>query len=354
MIGQYYYRNKNGAGGIQKVTPGFEAFSKSFYRRGAISAGEFAPPALLYERTGDHYFVGREEIIDAGDDYYTLRHGFLFPRELFSENIFGAKLYRFFDLADFDCSLEGFEKEETPSSPKKIRIREGAGDHLRPGDVFRRGREHPRFIQLLIYGTMLALTDDFSLVFLLPKTKPTSFYDQAVLSVKSLFALLPWELREYLTFHTYVDNRDGLGRAKISVSPLSADRIPRGNKIFYFDFSRFQAGPDLVIMQKTRGTVAGPLINRIWAARDEKALSSLFYIFHHNRDLMPGDGVDRVAVDALCFYFLLTDVGGKYRSYLADDIEHVTKISAREIMLFLAGHISNKEFLDLREMLGLI
>ncbi len=353
MIGQYYYQSKNGAGGRLRITPGFESFDRNFYRRGAVSGGEFAPPALLYDRGGGFYFVGREELVPDGDDVLTLRHGFLFPEELFADGkgTFGAKLYRFFDIADFDCTPEGFAREEAPPPVKRLRVAAGASDFLRPEDVFRRGREHSRFVRLLLYAAMMAVTDDFSLVFLIPPAKEESYHRQAALMVKSLFSLLPWELREELTFHTCVDDRDALGQTKISVTPLPKDRMPRSNRLFFFDFSRFKVSPDLIIEQKTRGTLTPYLLYQIWSNRDEKALSALFYIFHHNRALLRSAPLTETRIDALTCFFLLTEVGESYRADLGDELERISKGTAREIMLFLAGHVTNKDFLRLREML---
>ena len=125
------------------------------------------------------------------------------------------------------------------------------------------------------------------------------------------------------------------------------------NKLFIFDLQHFRVSPDLVIEQKTRGTLTGDLLYLIWSNRDEKALSALFYIVHHNRQLLSVGTPKMVQMDALSCFFLLTEIGGKYREALETEISRLSKGASREILLFLAGHLNNREFLKLREMLNI-
>ncbi|MBQ1251550.1 MAG: hypothetical protein IIY02_01400, partial [Firmicutes bacterium] len=114
----------------------------------------------------------------------------------------------------------------------------------------------------------------------------------------------------------------------------------------------FRVSPDLVIEQKTRGTLTGDLLHHIWAYKDEKALSALFYIVHHNRDLL-SETPNMIEIDALTCYFFLTEVGIKYRDLLRDELSRVSKGARREILLFLAGHLGTLEFRRLRDMLNI-
>ena len=351
QIGQYYYKCINGAGGRVKITPGFDDFDKVFCKRGAFSEGGFAPSALLYDRVGENYFVAKEEITPQGDDLVAVRHGFLFPAELFEKSEFGAKLYRFFDIDDFDCTPEGYDKEETLSALPRIHVAGDCCDFLRPEDVFRQCREHIRFIKLLFYGALIAVTDEFSLVFSIPERRETPYYQQAVLLMKSLMAMIPWKWREYLSFHTCVDDPLSLGSFKLCATPLPVENLPKNNRTFYFDLKTFRVSPDLVIEQKTRGTISADLLYQIWMNEDEKALSALFYIVHHNREILSEGTPRMVEIDALSCFFLLTEVGEKYRRNLSEELGRLSKGARREILLFLAGHLENREFLKLRELL---
>ena len=352
-IGQYYYKSVNGAGGRVKITPGFEEYDGVFYKRGAFSEGEFAPSALLYDRSEEHYFVGKEEIRREEEAEITVRHGFLFPRELFEKAVFGAKLYHFFDIDDFDCTAEGYDREELPSVKEHIHVAEDCCDFLHPEDVFRQCREHTRFVKLLFYAAVMAITDEFSLVFSLSEKDEERYEKQSVLFLRSLFAMIPWEWREFLTFHTCVDDRLALGKTKLSVTPLPPERLPKNNKLFNFDLTHFRVSPDLVIEQKTRGTLTGDLLYLIWSNQDEKALSALFYIVHHNRQILSEGKPRMVQMDALSCFFLLTEIGAKYRAAMETEISRLSKGASREILLFLAGHLSNGEFLKLRKMLNI-
>lgn len=352
-IGQYYYKSVNGAGGRVKITPGFEEYNHVFYKRGAFSEGEFAPPALLYDYSENFYFVGREEMPREEDDVVTVRHGFLFPRELFEKNVFGAKLYHFFDIDDFDCTPQGFDKEDLPSVIEHIHVAAESCDFLRPEDIFRSYRDHTRFVKLLFYAVVMAVTDDFSLVLSLPEKDEGRYARQAVLFLKSLFAMVPWEWRQYLTFHSCVDDYYAIGGTKLAVTPLAPDRLLKNNKTFIFDLHHFRVSPDLVIEQKTRGTLIGNLLYLIWFNQDDKGLSSFFYIVHHNRRLLTEDTPKIVEMDALVCFFLLTETGAKYRELLETELSRLSKGTAREILLFLAGHLSNRKFLSLREMLNI-
>ena len=352
-IGQYYFKSVNGAGGRAKITPGFEEYDRVFYKRGAFSEGEFAPSALLYDCTESFYFTGKEELRKEDDGIVTVRHGFLFPRELFEKSVFGAKLYHFFDIDDFDCTSSGFDREDVLSVVENLHVAADCCDFLRPEEVFRQCREHTRFVKLLLYAAVMAVTDEFSLVFSLPEKDAERYEKQAVLFLRSLFAMIPWEWREYLTFHTCVEDRYAMGTSKISVTPLPPEHLPKNNKLFIFDLQHFRVSPDLVIEQKTRGTLTGDLLYLIWSNRDEKALSALFYIVHHNRQLLSVGTPKMVQMDALSCFFLLTEIGGKYREALETEISRLSKGASREILLFLAGHLNNREFLKLREMLNI-
>lgn len=353
-IGQYYCKTVNGAPcGHKKVTSGFESYDRVFYTRRATVEGGSAPPALFYDRTDGFYVVGRERETRGEDGTVMVRHGFLFPSELFRKAVFGSKLYHFFDIDDFDCTPAGFDAEETPSAKTNIHVAENASDFLRPEDIFRRGREKTRFVKLLLYAMVLAVTEHFSLVFSLPDMEGERYDKNAVLFLKSLFAMVPWEWREYLTFHSYVNDPVSFGAFRLSVTPLPVASLPHGNKTFYFDLRDMRVSPDLVIEQKTRGTLIGDLLFLIWSNGDEQALSSLFYLVHHNRNLLTGDLPQIIQMDALCCYFLLTGVGAKYREYLHDQRNRLSKGTSREILLFLAGHLQNSEFVRLREMLDL-
>lgn len=354
-IGQYYYKDIKGAGGRVKFTPGFESYDRVFGKRGAFPQGKTAPPALLYDRSDAFYFVGREEhFFDSEEkETITVRHGFLFPRELFENNVFGAKLYRFFDIGDFDCTAAGFDREEVLSLKEKLTVTGDCCDFLRPADVFWQCKETPRFVKLLIYASLMAITEDFSLVFALPDLTADTYHKTAVSMLKSIFAMMPWELREYLTFHTCVDDQYALGNFKISFTSFPGERLRKSNRSFYFDLKNYKVTPDLVIEQKSRGTVSGELLFLLWSYQDEKALAALFYIFHHNRQLL-GEGSPRmVLIDALSCYFLLTKAGEKYKSLLKDELSRISKGASREILLCLAGHLTDKEFMRLREMLNI-
>ena len=352
-IGQYYYKSINGAGGRIQITPGFDDFDKVFGKRGAYSAGDFAPPALLYDRVGENYFVAREAVSGSSEEKTLVRHGFLFPAELFENAAFGGKLYRFFDIADFDCSVEGYEKTDVAVPLSRIRVAEDSCDFLRPEDIFRRCREHTRFVKLMLYGAVIAMTDDFSLVFSLPERREQAYYDQAVLFFKSLMAMIPWEWREFLSFHTCVEDPADLGGFKLCATPLPVEKLPKNNRTFYFDLGDFRVSPDLVIEQKVRGTLLGDLLNLIWVQQDEKALAALFYIVHHNRGLLSPGAPCMVEMDAFSCFFLLTEAGKKYRELLCDELSRLSKGTSREILLFLAGHLENREFLELRELLNI-
>ena len=115
----------------------------------------------------------------------------------------------------------------------------------------------------------------------------------------------------------------------------------------------FTVSPDLVIEQKTRGTLCGDLLYRIWSNKDEKALSAFFYIVHHNRDLFDCGMPKMIQMDALCCFFFLTEVGEPYRRTMERELSRLSKGASREIILFLAGHLGNREFVKLREMLSL-
>ena len=352
-IGQYYYKDIKGAGGRVKITPGFEAYDRVFGKRGAFPQGGTAPPALLYDRSPDFYFVGREEQYRKDGEEIVVRHGFLFPGELFVKNVFGAKLYRFFDIGDFDCSAEGFDREEVPAALEKLTVQGDCCDFLRPADVFWQCKETPRFVKLLLYAALMAITEDFALVIALPELAPETYHKTAVSLLKSLFALIPWELREYLTFHTCVDDQYALGNFKLSCTALPSERLRKSNRVFYFDFKNNKVIPDLVIEQKSRGSVSGELLYLLWYYQDEKALAALFYIFHHNRELLGEGPPALVLIDALSCYFLLTKTGDKYRKLLKEEITRVSKGASREILLFLAGHLTDAEFISLREMLDI-
>lgn len=352
-IGQYYYKYRNGAGGRMKLTPGFEDFDKVICSRGASSEGGFAPPALLYAKVGEHYFVAKEEADRTEDGIEMVRHGFLFPEELFEKSVFGSKLYRFFDIDDFDCTVSAFDRFEVLPPCERIHVAGDCCDFLRPEDVFRQCREHTRFVKLLFYAAVMAITEPFSIVFSLPEVGAGSYHRRAVLTLRSLMAMIPWEYREHLSFHTCVDDRYSLGSFKLAVTPHAIGELPRSNKLFYFDLKDFRVSPDLVIEQKTRGTISGDLLYMIWLRRDEKALSSLFYIVHHNRDLLLSEQPNMVELDALSCYFLLTEHGEKYRELLEDELSRLSKGTRREIVLFLAGHLGNREFMKLRDMLDL-
>ena len=60
-----------------------------------------------------------------------------------------------------------------------------------------------------------------------------------------------------------------------------------------------------------------------------------------------------VQMDALSCFFLLTGIGAKYRAAMETEISRLSKGASREILLFLAGHLSNGEFLKLRKMLNI-
>lgn len=350
-IGQYYYKDIKGAGGRVKITPGFESYDRVFGKRGAFLQGEIAPPALLYDRTDAFYFVGREEQYQKAADEIIVRHGFLFPAELFEKNVFGAKLYRFFDIGDFDCTAEGFDREEVLPTKEKLTVTGDCCDFLRPADVFWQCKETPRFVKLLLYASLMAVTEDFALVFALPDLSAAVYHKTAVSMLKSMFAMMPWELREYLTFHTCIDDQYALGNFKVSFTAFSSERLRKSNRIFYFDLKNYKVIPDLVIEQKTRGTVSGDLLYLLWFYQDEKALSALFYIFHHNRALL-GEGMPKmVLIDALSCYFLLTTTGEKYKNLLKEELSRISKGASREILLCLAGHLTDAEFMSLREML---
>lgn len=352
-IGQYYYKSINGAGGRTKITPGFDDFDKVFGKRGAYSVGDFAPPALLYDRVGEHYFVAQEAVSGNAEEKILVRHGFLFPAELFEQSVFGAKLYRFFDIDDFDCSVAGYEKEATLSSLSRIHVAGDSCDFLRPEDIFRRCREHTRFIKLMLYGAVIAMTDDFSLVFSLPERRERAYHEQAVLLLRSLMAMIPWEWREFLSFHTCVEDPLAIGGFKLCVTPLPVEKLPKNNRTFYYDLKNFRVSPDLVIEQKVRGTLLGDLLNLIWLQQDEKALTALFYIVHHNRKLLSVQAPRMVEMDAFSCFFLLTEAGAKYSELLSEEISRFSKGTSREILLFLAGHLENREFLKLRELLNI-
>lgn len=262
-------------------------------------------------------------------------------------------MYHFFDIDDFDCSSVGYEREDVLSVKEHLHVAEDCCDFLRPEDIFRRCREHTRFVKLLLYAAMMAVTDEFSLVFSLPESRAERYHKQAVLFLKSLFAMIPWKWREYLTFHTCVDDRLALGTSKLCVTPLPPERLPKNNKLFIFDLQHFRVSPDLVIEQKTQGTVTGDLLYLIWSNQDEKALSALFYIVHHNRHLLSEGTPKMVQIDALSCFFLLTEIGEKYRDALTNELSRFSKGASREILLFLAGHLENKEFLKLREILNI-
>lgn len=352
-IGQYYYKYKNGAGGRVKITPGFDDFDKVLCKRGAFSEGGFAPPALLYDRVGDHYFVAKEELFQKEEDTFAVGHGFLFPAELFEKSAFGAKLYRFFDIDDFDCTEAGFDREDVPSAVSQLHVVGDCCDFLRPEDIFRQCREHTRFIKLLFYGAVIAMTDDFSLVFSIPDRRDVHYHQQAVLFFRSLMAMIPWEWREFLSFHTCVDNPLAVGSFKLCATPLPVEDLPKNNRTFYYDLKNFRVSPDLVIEQKARGTITGELLNLIWSNQDEKALSALFYIVHHNREILTPGTPRVVEMDALSCFFLLTEVGERYRFMLKEEISRFSKGTSREILLFLAGHLENREFLNLRRLLNI-
>lgn len=352
-IGQYYYKSINGAGGRIKITPGFDDFDKVFGKRGAYSVGNFAPPALLYDRIGENYFVAREDFCGTPEERVMVRHGFLFPVELFEKSVFGAKLYHFFDIDDFDCSVAGYEKENVLSPLSRIHVSEECCDFLRPEDIFRRCREHTRFIKLMFYGAVIAITDDFSLVFSIPEGRERAYHEQAVLFFRSLMAMIPWEWREFLSFHTCVEDPLALGGFKLCATPLPVEKLPKNNRTFYYDLKNFRVSPDLVIEQKVRGTLLGDLLNLIWLQQDEKALTALFYIVHHNRNLLSARAPRIVEMDAFSCFFLLTEAGEKYQELLHDEIARFSKGTSREILLFLAGHLENREFLKLRELLNI-
>lgn len=348
-IGQYYYMNKNGAGGRVKMTRNFEDYQRIFGKRSFPAVKGKSPAALLYDKTEAYYFVGKEAVDSDGEADYLIRHGFLFPAELFEDRVFGAKLSPFFDISDFRCTLKAFS-EETELPPKeRLTIEKNHCDFLQPMDIFRSCREHSRFVRLLLYAALMAITDDFSLAFSL-SVKGGKYENSAVLFIRSLFAMIPWELREYLTFHTYVEDRYDIGTFKLSVTPLPFELLPRSNHIFCFDLDSYRVSPDLVIDQKSRGTVTGELLFLIWSQQDEKALSNLIYIFHHNRQILEGKPT-MVAIDALSCYFLLKENGRKYRKLLREQISRLSKGSAREILLCLAGYLSDDEFIDLRQMI---
>ncbi|HMM06567.1 MAG TPA: hypothetical protein PKD52_07875 [Clostridiales bacterium] len=352
-IGQYYYKDIKGAGGRVKITPGFESYDRVFCKPGVFPQGETAPPALIYDRSAAFYFVGREEryFDDREKDEITVRHGFLFPLTLFTDHVFGAKLYRFFDIGDFDCTAAGFDQEEMLSAKNKLTVTGDCCDFLRPADVFWQCKETPRFVKLLLYASLMAVTEEFSLIFALPDLNAETYHKTAVSMLKSIFAMIPWELREYLTFHTCVDDQYALGNFKISFTSFPDERLRKSNRSFYFDLKNNKVTPDLVIEQKIRGTVSGDLLYLIWFYRDEKALSALFYIFHHNRGLLGEDAPRMVLIDALSCYFLLTKVGEKYRGLLKEELSRISKGASREILLCLAGHLTDGEFTNLREML---
>lgn len=352
-IGQYYYKDIKGAGGRVKFTPGFESYDRVFGKRGVLTQGETAPPALLYDRNDAFYFVGREEhYFDSRDkEAITVRHGFLFPRALFEDHVFGAKLYRFFDIGDFDCTAAGFDREEVLSVKKKLTVTGDCCDFLRPADVFWQCKETPRFVKLLLYASFMAITEDFSLVFALPDLNGETYHKTAVSILKSIFAMMPWELREYLTFHTCVDDQYALGNFKISFTSFPSERLRKSNRNFYFDLKNNKVIPDLVIEQKIRGSISGDLLYLLWFYQDEKALSALFYIFHHNRGLLGENAPRMVLIDALSCYFLLTEVGEKYKNLLKEELSRISKGASREILLCLAGHLTDVEFMNLRKML---
>ncbi len=352
-IGQYYYKSINGAGGRIKATPGFEDYNKAFNVRKKYSLGESAPPAILYDRGDHYYFVGREDFHREGEDLAMVRHGFLFPQELFQKAVFGAKLYHFFDIDDFDCSRDPFEDDKPLPGVNRIHVPEKACGFLRPEDVFRQCRDHSRFVKLLLYSAVMAIMENFSIVISCPGLDRDKYEKNAVLFIRSLFAMLPWEWREALSFHSCVDDPLAFGHFRICVTPLAIADLPKNNKTFYFDMKDFTVSPDLVIEQKTRGTLCGDLLYRIWSNKDEKALSAFFYIVHHNRDLFDCGMPKMIQMDALCCFFFLTEVGEPYRGAMERELSRLSKGASREIILFLAGHLGNREFVKLREMLSL-
>ncbi len=135
-IGQYYYKSINGAGGRIKATPGFEDYNKAFNVRKKYSLGESASPAILYDRGDHYYFVGREDFHREGEDLAMVRHGFLFPQELFQKAVFGAKLYHFFDIDDFDCSRDPFEDDKPLPGVNRIPCTGKSLRFFAPGGCF--------------------------------------------------------------------------------------------------------------------------------------------------------------------------------------------------------------------------
>lgn len=282
-----------------------------------------------------------------------IRHGFLFPQELFQKAVFGAKLYHFFDIDDFDCARDCFTEDVPLTGVNRIHVSEKACGFLRPEDVFRQCREHCRFVKLLLYSVVMAITENFSIVISCPGFDRIQYEKNAVLFLRSLFAMLPWEWREVLSFHSCVDDPLAFSHFRVCVTPLAMTDLPKNNKTFYFDMKNFGVSPDLVIEQKTRGTLCGDLLYRIWLNKDEKALSAFFYIVHHNRGLFDHAAPKMIQMDALCCFFFLTEVGENYRSAMERELSRLSKGASREIILFLAGHLGNREFIKLREMLSL-